>query len=340
MSATALTIQLSKSSMKQLPYLILFFAFFACRKNDASLGDDSQLLSLDSLKTLPSNIPNAIYSDLTFINETTGFAITEGFIVKTTDAGRTWTSIILPTKTQLKKIQFTDHQTGYIIGGDNTFGVLLKTTDGGQSWSAINLNTLECPFGLHFLNNNVGFITGKNLFIKTVDGGQTWKSLKSNNFRMFQDVNFKNSNEGYVTSNGGVYFKTSNGGNSWDSLRYPAANYLYSLYFTGNKTLVVQSTDSLVDLEHNYAVTKKPNNANKLFFFTPQISIAIGSHYQQGFFPYGDILITNDGWISFDQKTFSINEVIGFTAIAKMNNNKVMILGTGRSGTKVMTLNR
>lgn len=326
--------------MRKIPYLILLFAFFACRKNDISVPDNSPILSLDSLKTLPSNIPNALYSDLTFINATTGFAITQGFVVKTMDGGRTWTSITLPISTSLKKIQFTDSNTGYIIGGDNTFGVLLKTTDAGQSWAVINLNTLECPYGLFFLNSNTGFITGKNLFIKTTDGGQTWSSLKSTGFRMFQDVNFKNSAEGYVTSNGGVFFKTSNGGNSWDSLRYNAANYLYDIYFTGDKTLAVQSSDSLVDFEHTYAVTKKPNNAKKLVFFTPQRSIAIGFHYEQGFYPYGDILITNDGWKTFNQKTFSTTDAVSFTAIAKMNDNKVMILGAGFSGTKVMILSR
>lgn len=325
--------------MRQIPFLLLLLAFFACRKNDVSIPDNSPILSLDSLKTLPSNIPNALYSDLTFINETTGFAITKGFIVKTTDGGSTWTSITLPISTPVKKIQFTDSQTGYIIGGDNKFGVLLKTTDGGQNWSVINLNTLERPYGLFFLNNSVGFVTGKNLFIKTTDGGQTWTSLKSIGFRMFQDVQFKNSDEGYVTSNGGVYFKTSNGGISWDSLRYTAANYLYNLYFTGDKTLV-HSSDSLVDFEHNYAVTKMPNNANKLLFYTPQRCIAIGSHYEQGFYPYGDILITNDGWKTFNQKTFSTTVAVSFTAIGKMNDNKAMILGTGFSGTKVMILSR
>lgn len=328
--------------MKKIFYfLILSISLFACKKNsDNIIIDNSPNLSFDSLKTLSSNIPNATYSDLTFINETTGFAITQGFIVKTSDGGKTWTTINLPINTPLKKIQFSDSQTGYIIGGDNTFGVLLKTTDGGQNWTSKNLNSLECPSGMFFLNNNTGFITGKNLFIKTTDGGQTWNSLKSNAFRMFQDVNFKNNTEGYVTSNNGVYFKTTNGGNSWDSSRYISANYLYDIYFTGNKTLIVQSSDSLVDFEHNYAITQKPSNSKKLLFFSPQKSIGIGFHYEQGFYPYGDILITNDGWTTHYQKTFSTVDAISFTAIAKMNEKKVMILGGGFSGTKVMVLNR
>lgn len=321
--------------------LLLSFLFFACRKNnEIPISDNSPVLSLDSLKSITSNIPNALYSDLTFLNETTGYAITQGFIVKTTDGGSTWTSITLPISTPLKKIQFTDSQTGYIIGGDNTFGVLLKTIDGGQNWTVINLNSLESPYGMFFLDNNTGFITGKNLFIKTTNGGQTWTSLKSNSFRMFQDINFKNKNDGIATSNNGVYFKTTNSGNSWDSLRYNSSNYLYDIYYTDTKTLVVQSSDSLVDFEHNYVVTRKPNNSKKLLFFSTQKCLAIGFHYEQGFYPYGDILITNDGWSTFNQKTFSTTDAISFTAIAKMTDNKAMILGGGFSGTKVMILTR
>ncbi len=324
-----------------LLFLLLSTVFFSCKNdNDNMLIDNSPKLSLDSLKALNTNIPNAIYSDLTFINEMTGFAIAEGFIVKTTDGGITWTQVNLPVSTPVKKIQFTDNQTGFIIGGDNTFGILFKTTDCGQNWITYNLNALECPYGMFFINNNTGFITGKNLFIRTDDGGQTWRSLKSDVFRMYQDVSFRNDKEGIVTSSNGVYFKTTNGGNSWDNLKVNYANFLYDIYFVDNKTYVVQSSDSLVDINRNYAVTIKPQSSKKLLFFNSMQCIAIGSHYEQGFYPYGDIFITNDGWKNFNQKTFSTVDAISFTAIAKMNDNKIMIIGAGFTGTKVIVLKK
>src|SRR3954452_22196845 len=84
--------------MKTIYYLLIItVSLFACRKeNNNPVIDNSPRLTFDSLKTLTSNIPNAVYPDLTFINETTGFAITQGFIVKTTDGGNTWTTINLP----------------------------------------------------------------------------------------------------------------------------------------------------------------------------------------------------------------------------------------------------
>jgi len=278
--------------------------------------------------------------NLNFINEMKGLAIEQCFDVKTTDGGITLAQVNLPVSTPLKKIQFADSQTGYIIGGDNTVGVLFKTTDGGQNWFTYNLNSLECPYGMFFLNNNTGFITGKNLFIKTNDGGQTWTSLKPDTFRMYQDIEFKNDKEGFITSNNGVYLKTTDGGNTWDNLKINSANYLYDIYFGDSKTYVVQSSDSLVDLTLNYAVTLKPHSAKKLLFLSSKQCVGIGSHFEQGFYPYGDILITNDGWKSFNQKTYSTIDAISFNAISKMNENKIMIIGSGFSGTKVLILNR
>ena len=326
--------------------LVVSVSLFACKKenDNPKIDNINPRLTLDSLEILVSNIPNAIYSDLTFINEVTGFAISQGFIEKTTDGGNTWATTNLPISIPLKKIQFTDNQTGYMIGGDDTFGVLLKTTDGGQNWSVKKLNAFECPYGMFFLNNSTGFITGKNLFIKTTDGGQTWTSMKSNAFRMFQDINFKNNIEGYVTSTNGVYFKTMNGGVSWDSLGYNSTNYLYDIYFTGSKTLVRDGWNGniLVDLENNYARTVIPLNITKFLFFNQQKSIGIGSHWVEPsyYFSNGDILITNDGWKTFEQKTFATNDAINFTAIAKMSDTQSMILSVGLGGTKVIILNR
>ena len=320
--------------------MLLALAILSCRKNNADPAiDNIPDLSLDSLKTLSTNIPNASYADLTFINETIGFAIADGLIVKTADGGATWTSVIPPINTPLRKIQFTDNQNGYIIGGDHTFGVLLKTSDGGQTWSVINLNTLECPIGMYFLNSSTGFITGKNLFSRTTDGGQTWTSIRNSPFKIYLDVSFKNSTEGIATASNGVYFKTSNGGASWDSVQSPNNSFLYNVYFTDTKTLITKSDDTLMDIDHNDAVTRKPYSAHKLLFLSSRKCIGIGGHYNKlGYFPYGDIFITNDGWTSFSQKTFSTDDAIGFGAIARMTENKIMILGNGFSGTTVILL--
>jgi len=98
-------------------------------------------LSIDSLKMLQTDIPGGLYTDLTFINETTGFAVSNfGVIIKTADCGRNWEQLLSPVNFFLNKIQFTDSQIGYIIGGDDTGGYIYA----GGSFKGIPLGGPVC----------------------------------------------------------------------------------------------------------------------------------------------------------------------------------------------------
>lgn len=150
-------------------FIILVFLLFSCEKNETPTNFPDLLI--DSLKILQTNIPGGLYTDLTFINENTGFAISNfGAIIKTTDGGYGWEQLLSNVDFFLNKIQFTDIQTGYIIGGDNSGGYLLKTINAGLTWQLINLNTPDkgMPTGMFFLNCNTGFISGKNFSEKLV----------------------------------------------------------------------------------------------------------------------------------------------------------------------------
>jgi hypothetical protein len=160
------------------------------------------------------------------------------------------------------------------------------------------------------------FYHGQSLFAKTTDGGHSWTSLKSNAFRVFYNANFRANSKGYVASTNGVYFKTTNGGATWDSLQTGKANFLYEIYFPENETLASNSSTSLVEVT-NGRVFSKPYSARKVHYFSEQQCIGIGSHYEQGFYPYRDVFITNDNWVTHKQKTFPTSEAVAFMAIAK-----------------------
>jgi len=83
---------------------------------------------------------------------------------------------------------------------------------------------------------------------------------------MFYDVKFKNTSEGIATSSNGIYFKTNKGGASWDSIQSPFVNNPADIFITSTQTFVTTSSDTLIDLKNNYAVSVKLPNAFKLFF--------------------------------------------------------------------------
>lgn len=327
--------------MKNIIVLLTLMCFYACKKTDKIFSAHvDRNLYLDSLESISTNLPATHYSDLIFTDEKTGYAVASGLIVKSSDGGITWSQTVISMDI-LRKIQFTDSQTGYIIGNKDGQGYVLISKDAGNTWKPIKLGLKGIPNGIFFLSKDVGFITGQNSVLKTTDGGQTWmKIVLPIDDLNFYDINFKNSKEGIVTASKGIYLKTIDGGKSWEIDETPYSVPLGEIYFTGKQTLVTVSNDEMIDINNNFKVVKKPSHSYKQLYLSPNNCIGIGSHYDQGFWPYGDIFVTNNGWMDYKQKTFTIKEAISFGAIAKMSETKIMILGLGIPDSKVLLLNR
>ena len=319
----------------------LLFLLASCEKDD---GQPAELpdLSIDSLKILQTNIPEGFYTDLSFINETIGFAISNfGAIIKTTEGGFKWEQLSSPVNFFLSRIQFTESQTGYIIGGDTTGGYLLKTVDAGQTWQLRNLDTPDkvMPTDMFFLNNTSGFISGKKLFRKTTDGGRTWSEVMGAVSENINDVSFKNAVEGYATSDNGKYFKTVDGGKTWQSMLSNTSDHLGKVYFAESRSYTKCRTNVFVDLATGNIAFTVPESANNFLFLSESRCIGIGQHYEVGFLPYGDIFLTNDAWATFNQKKYNPqSEAMNVTAIEKIINGKVLIIGFGAVNTTVIEL--
>lgn len=329
---------LSVPIMKWLIYTTLIVVFAACKKdNDGPSAGDNRL-STDNLVELAADIPDNQYMDLTFTSAVTGYALASAFIARTSDGGLSWDSIPLPVENTWTKIQFTDADHGYISGGDNTAAYLLKTVDAGQTWELIDLGTPDRAWGMHFVDNNTGFITGNGFFKKTSDGGYNWTDVRYQH-HLYDDINFRNALVGYAASSNGVYFKTTDGGNTWDSLQFGQQSRFIQVHFTGSQVLMETAQDSVIDVANNFAVMKVPQPAEKFLFIDADHAIGVGSHYEgQGYFPWGDVFVTNNGWKTFKQKTYTTSFAIRFNCIARMSANKAMILGFGFEGTRVLVL--
>jgi len=299
-------------------------------------------LSVDSLKILQTNIPDGLYTDLTFISETEGFAISNsGGIVKTTDGGYNWVEISTPCNCFLVKIQFTDRNTGYITGGDDEGAYLLKTTDSGHNWELTDLNTPGNvkPSGMFFLSATEGFISGEKLFRKTTDGGKTWTDVLGTITETISDVTFRNNKEGYAAAENGKYLKTVDGGKNWQSLQANTSLRLKKIYFAGSKILVKCLNNEFVDLATGNKIFTVPESAFKFLFLDDRRCIGIGQHYETGFLPYGDIFLTSDAWDTFRQKKYSPqSEALNVTAMSKLKDGTVIIIGSGAINTSVIEL--
>ncbi|MBK8565340.1 MAG: hypothetical protein IPN76_18845 [Saprospiraceae bacterium] len=179
------------------------------------------------------------FNDLSFINNSTGWAVgTGGAIVKTTNGGATWTQQFSSAQEDLFSVHFLDANIGF-IAGDGTF---LKTTNGGATWNTTSHNAAFSE--VFFTSQNVGFIAGWDFLWRTTDGGQTWQDLQFPNGNSFiRDIHFISPDTGYVLSQRQL-FKTTDGGNIWEYQQLlGASNTLHLLegfdWLNANKAIIV-----------------------------------------------------------------------------------------------------
>lgn len=177
-----------------------------------------------------------------------------GIILKTTNAGNTWTQLNSSAIPGLETVYFTSVDTGYIGGWQNYFA---KTTNGGLTWTSSTVNAniwyiKEVAFfnsqkGIvvgagseAYVTNNggstwtaaTGFINAEDVtyassdtlyavggdekIARSVNGGLNWSTIYSGVFQnVFLGVDFYGKNHGMVVGEDGKVLTTTNGGNSW-----------------------------------------------------------------------------------------------------------------------------
>ncbi|MCB0727536.1 MAG: T9SS type A sorting domain-containing protein [Ignavibacteriae bacterium] len=128
-----------------------------------------------------------------FVNSNIGWcAGNNGLVLKTTNSGLNWFPQNSSTNLNLISIYFTSNTTGYIAGDT---GTIIKTTNGGDSWIRSNLASTNNLTSINFVNDSTGF-----------SGGSSYDDVTERKY----------------------YYKTTNYGNSWDSI-HPQNSSLISL---------------------------------------------------------------------------------------------------------------
>lgn len=174
-----------------------------------------------------------------FINSTTGwFSTGEGYVIKTTDAGLTFTTkFVVPYA--FVGINFVNQYTGWVAG---LSGKIFKTVDGGVNWLE-QPNTLTSNLqSIKMLNASTGFMAGSNgTLIKTTTGGNSWVQKQLGNSYWINHIQFLNNSTGYLC--GGDYngstpliMVTTNSGENWYSQTVPVSYWIGRVQFLDQNT--------------------------------------------------------------------------------------------------------
>jgi len=181
-----------------------------------------------------------------FLDENTGYAVgEEGTVLKTTDAGETWTVKLrtdwkippLDLEFTLSDLFFLNSDTGWICGDG---GYIAKTTDGGNSWQETIIVSGTLYFTeIQFIDELTGWISSgvSKHFFKTTDGGKNWNEIYLPLGHGLESFFFLNKNDGWGGGyNEGCIYNTSDGGETWEIEQDLISNRLTDMVFIDSNT--------------------------------------------------------------------------------------------------------
>ena len=219
-----------------------------------------------------------------FIDKNIGFAGSGYFaitkkIMKTTDAGNTWTDLII-INNAITRIYFFNYTLGFAIGENGTF---YKTIDSGVSWNLIPSGETETFSGIYFYNEQLGWTCiGPDKILRTTDGGNNWESSFTNGAIANCDIQFVNEFIGFVV---GVYakmYKSTDGGVNWYDITAPFTASIFGIeFFNQSIGLVVGGTGiaKTIDGGNTWSmVLYSGGQLNSICSFGNKFAWAVGSN--------------------------------------------------------------
>ncbi len=245
---------------------------------------------------------------------TIGYAAGEvGVILKSTDAGATWSEQTSGVSGGFWAIRFSSPTDG-LAGGDD--GIIVGTTDGGTTWTSrpsglANGALQSFVFGIYYLTPTTVFATGGDgeasmgAVLKSTDAGMTWKKTTLDGWLFVDRCAFTSPTHGYIVGasfTGGKIGYTTDGGATWQTT-YTAADLVTSIAPTGENTAIAAGTGGGI-----YATTdggaswmRRPNTISNdlldMTFRDTTEGAIVGSD--------GAVLSTTDGGITWNPGTIT-----------------------------------
>ncbi|HYG41275.1 MAG TPA: ELWxxDGT repeat protein [Cytophagales bacterium] len=214
------------------------------------------------------NTTDAI-SDATFVDEKTGYAITQWDIFKTTNSGETWVK----------------------VDEDNTLG---------DSWWMKKI---------YFLNSDIGFVHGWNgKIFKTINGGITWGEIISGTDNIVNDIKISN-NVGYAVGSGGMILKSTDAGNSWVGLNSSTSQWLNTVHIINDSTVIAGGLEKTLLKTNDGGITWNSVKiiSDIIGFKSFHFQDELNGYAICGEFSGGDIYKTSDGGSSWEGVITSSN---------------------------------
>lgn len=154
----------------------------------------------------------------------------DGIILRSVDRGETW-NLIGPESTTLRSLAIAGTATttyGFCVGDH---GTILLTQDNFDVWQAAPLRVSRVLTSAAVAKSGALWLVGAQAFCKsTTDKGLSWEVHTIPVRGDYQGIRFIPNGYGAVWSNDGPPARTTDNGNSWQSLALPTASVVTNMH--------------------------------------------------------------------------------------------------------------
>lgn len=141
-----------------------------------------------------------------------------GYVIRTTDRGKTWSGSKVIEADHLESISFPSQSVGYTSGVEGIW----KSTDGGITWFDVTPALGVNLWGCYFYDDDYGMVVGdgcldgRQRFYLTTDGGNNWSEYDGNmpNSGMTDVIIYDKNGLAFAVSSG-ILWKSEDGGKTW-----------------------------------------------------------------------------------------------------------------------------
>lgn len=202
-------------------------------------------------------------SALFLTNSDQGWAITPGELLKMSDGGGKWVTVLSNPSAEraFYSMTFNSPATGFIVGtqqnGSRNEPLILRTIDGGKAWQDSPIANLRAASsqGLHslaFCDPRMGWAVGPALIVHTVDGGNRWDVQRSGTPEEFLfSIACASSERAWAVGRDGLILQSTNAGTTWNRQESPTNVNLLRIRFFDNVGWIVGGKDGRGVLIHS-----------------------------------------------------------------------------------------
>jgi len=184
-----------------------------------------------------------------------GYAVEADRIIKTTDKGKTWSSVRNDANSFFNFLEALDDNTLFAFSNFK----LLRSTNGGTTWQQITLPGGSINYA-SFITQDKGWVNSNdnNGLYYTSDGGVSWTQQNSSEINPFYctKMKFINDSTGYATGSYYTVYKTSDSGHVWEPLprdnNYTHLNFTHTdLFFSSNTQFWAGGGQGFLEITNN-----------------------------------------------------------------------------------------